>query len=182
MEEKVNRMDALRERVANNDTNLSAHSSTLASINSTMDSRSAAVDTRLAAVDSRSAAVDSRIAALESRISRQSSGASTHRLTATTSHSCDSIPQSSPSPRSASSATPPMMSSGASSAQTPVRLRVPRQGSASDQTTLPRNTLSPSPLTASSAAAAVVAASAPRQVGLLLKGLLLQVPVYATVY
>ncbi|XP_065186154.1 uncharacterized protein LOC135816977 [Sycon ciliatum] len=168
VEEKVNGMDALRERVANIDTNLSAHSSTLASINSTMDSRSAAVDTRsaavdtrLAAVDSRSAAVDSRIAALESRISRQSSGASTHRLTATTSHSRDSIPQSSPSPRSTSSATPPMMSSGASSAQTPVR--VPRQGSASDQTTLPRNTLSPSPSTASSAAAAVVAASAPRQ-------------------
>ncbi|XP_065186159.1 mitogen-activated protein kinase kinase kinase 7-like [Sycon ciliatum] len=155
VEEKVNGMDALRERVANIDTNLSAHSSTLASINSSMDSRSAAVDTR-------SAAVDSRIAALESRASRQSSSARTQRLTATTSHSRDSIPQSSPSPRSASSATPPMTSSSASSAQTPAS--VPRQGSASDQSTLPRNTLS---LTASgvssSAAAAVVAASPPQK-------------------
>ena len=166
MEGKVNGMDALTERVSTIDTNLSAHSSTLTSLNSTMDSRLAAVD--------------SRVAVLESRASRQSSSASTQRLRATTSHSRDSIPQSSPSPRSTSSATPPMMSSGASSAQTPVR--VPRQGSASDQTTLPRNTLSPSPSTASSAAAAVVAASPPRKVGLLLKGLLLQVQVYATVY
>ncbi|XP_065186157.1 cyclin-dependent kinase-like 2 [Sycon ciliatum] len=154
VEEKVNGMDALTERVSTIDTNLSAHSSTLTSLNSTMDSR-------LAAVDSRVAAVDSRVAVLESRASRQSSSASTQRLTATTSHSRDSIPQSSPSPRSTSSATPPMMSSGASSAQTPVR--VPRQGSVSDQTTLPRNTLSPSPSTASSAAAAVVAASPPRK-------------------
>ena len=99
MEEKVNGMDALRERVSTVVTNLSSLSSN--------------VDTRLAAVDSRIAAVDSRFAALESRASRQ---------------------------------------------------------------------LSPSPSTASAAAAAVVAASPPRKVGLLLKGLLLQVQVYATVY
>ncbi|XP_065186140.1 E3 ubiquitin-protein ligase TRIM71-like [Sycon ciliatum] len=159
-------MDALTERVSTIDTNLSAHSSTLTSLNSTVDSRLAAVDsriaavdTRLAEVDSRSAAVDLRIAALESRASRQSSSASTQRLTATTSPNGDSIPQSSPSPRSASSATPPMMSSSASSAHTQVR--VPRQGSASDQSTLPRNTLSPSASVA--AAAAVVAASPPRK-------------------
>ncbi|XP_065186133.1 protein wech-like [Sycon ciliatum] len=76
---------------------------------------------------------------------------------ATTSHRRDSIPQSTPSPGSTftSSATPPMMSSSASSAETAAR--VPRQGSASDQTTLPRNTLSPS---SSSAAAAAAAAAA----------------------
>ncbi|XP_065186146.1 cyclin-dependent kinase-like 2 [Sycon ciliatum] len=156
VEAKVNGMDALTERVSTIDTNLSAHSSTLASINSTMD-------THLAAVDSRSAEVDSRFAALESCASRQSSSASAQRVTVTTSHSRDSIPKPTPAPRSTSSAAQPMMSSSASSAQLPVR--VPRQGSASDQTTLPRNTLSPSPSTASSsaAAAAVVAASLPRK-------------------
>ncbi|XP_065186151.1 uncharacterized protein LOC135816975 [Sycon ciliatum] len=162
VEKKVNGMDALRERISTVVTNLSAHSSTLASLNSNdVDTRLAAVDSRFAAVDSRSAAVDLRIAALESRASRQSSSASTQRLTATTSHNRDSIPQSSPSPRSASSATPPMMSSSASSAQTPVR--VPRQGSASDQSTSPRNTLSASPSAASSSAASVVATSPPQK-------------------
>ncbi|XP_065186126.1 protein wech-like [Sycon ciliatum] len=138
-------MDALRERVSTIDTNLSAHSSTLTSLNST--------------VNSRSAAVDLRIAALESHVSRQLSSTSTERLEAPTSHSRDSIPQSTPSPRSASSATPPMMSSSAFSAQTPAR--VPRQETASDQSTLPRSTLSPS--VSAAPAAAVVAESPPRK-------------------
>ncbi|XP_065186162.1 E3 ubiquitin-protein ligase TRIM71-like [Sycon ciliatum] len=81
----------------------------------------------------------------------------------TTSHRRDSVPQSTPSRGSTftSSATPPMMSSSASSAETPDR--VPRQGSASDQTTLPRNTLSPSPSAAAAAAAAVIAESPTKQ-------------------
>ncbi|XP_065194431.1 receptor-interacting serine/threonine-protein kinase 3-like [Sycon ciliatum] len=154
VEEKVNGMDELRERVSTIDTYLSAHSSTLTSLNSTVDSH-------LVIVDSHFASVDSRTAAVESTPSSRSSTMPTQRPTATTSHSRDSIPQSTPSQSSTSSTTPLMMSSSASSAQTHVRLS--RQGSASDQSTLPRNTLSASPSAASSAAAAVIAASPPQK-------------------